>query len=160
MNDALLAFWRRPLQWLRARLAGLTGQVPNDREDAGRWGEAVAADWLRRQGYTILGRRVRPNRRDELDLVARRGDTLVFVEVKTRRSERFGRPAAAVDRRKRHSLCRAAARYLRRLRYPALFYRFDVIEVVGRQDETPVIRHIEDAFRPDPRRFRATPPRP
>jgi putative endonuclease len=90
---------------------------------------------------------VRPNRRDELDLVARRDDTLAFVEVKTRRGEGFGRPAAAVNRRKRHSLCRGAAAYLRRAGHPALFYRFDVIEVVGRPGATPVIRHIEDAFR-------------
>ena len=57
---------------------------------------------------------------------------MVFVEVKTRRSESFGRPAMAVGPHKRRRLCRAAAAYLRRSGYPARFYRFDVIEVIGR----------------------------
>ena len=114
--------------------------------DAGRWGEQVAATWLARRGYDLVGRRVRPNRRDEIDLVARRGRQWVFVEVKTRRSEAFGRPAAAVDARKRHALCRAAAHYLRRL--PKAPFRFDLIEVVGHRDSSvpPVIRHYENAF--------------
>jgi len=120
--------------------------------DAGRWGEQVAAKWLKRQGYDIVGRRVRPNRRDEIDLVVRRGGQLVFVEVKTRRSEFFGRPVAAVDARKRHALCRAAAAYLRRTGYPRGCYRFDVVEVVGEPgDDEPVVRQIEDAFRFPPR---------
>ncbi len=137
----------RILEFLGLMPAGRRRRAGALQPDAGRWGEAEAAAWLRHQGYTILGARVRPNRRDELDLVARRKDTLVFVEVKTRRSEEFGRPAAAVNRRKRHSLCRAAAAYLRRAGHPALFYRFDVIEVIGRPGATPVIRQIEDAFR-------------
>ena len=75
---------------------------------------------------------------------------LVFIEVKTRRSEQFGRPAAAVDARKRHSLCRAAAAYLRKAGYPDGSYRFDVVEVVGEPDRSdPAVRHIEDAFRFD-----------
>ena len=120
--------------------------------DAGRWGEQVAATWLARHGYDIIGRRVRSNRRDEIDLVARRGRQWVFVEVKTRRSEAFGRPAAAVDARKRHALCRAAAAYLRRAGYPEGCYRFDVIEVVGVPGAgEPVVRQIEDAFRFEPR---------
>jgi putative endonuclease len=120
--------------------------------DAGRWGEQVAAKWLSRHGYQILGRRVRPNRRDELDLVVHGGGHYVFVEVKTRRSERFGRPAAAVNARKRHALCRAAAAYLRKAGYPRGCYRFDVVEVIGEPGlADPVVRHIEDAFRFEPR---------
>ena len=83
---------------------------------AGLWGEEQAAKFLEGRGYRILGRRVRVGRRDEIDLVARAGETLVFVEVKTRRGEDFGRPAEAVDRDKRRALSRAAIRYLRRLR--------------------------------------------
>ncbi len=138
-------------RWSRARPG-------RGERDAGRWGEQVAAKWLARHGYEILGRRVRPNRRDEIDLVARRERQWVFVEVKTRRSEAFGRPAAAVDARKRRALCRAAASYLRRAGYPAGCYRFDVVEVVGAPDaDEPIVRHIEDAFRFETRyRFPAT----
>jgi len=113
----------------------------------GLWGEAQAAAHLEQQGYRLLGRRVRLGVRDELDLIARDRESLVFVEVKTRGSEAFGRPRAAVDRRKRHALCRAAIRYLRRLRPPPPYFRFDVVEVIGRPfGPPPLIRHIENAF--------------
>ncbi len=121
--------------------------------EVGRWGEAQAEDYLRRAGYEVLGRNVRPNRHDELDLVVRKGDVLVFVEVKTRGREGLARPSRAVDRAKRHALNRAAAAYLRQARYPDLFYRFDVVEVLGQPEEgAPLVRHLEDAF-PFERRF-------
>ena len=114
---------------------------------AGRWGEAQAERALRERGFKILGRRVRVGRRDELDLVARDGGTLVFVEVKTRASEAFGSPAAAVDRAKRHALSRAAVRYLQALPNPRVPFRFDVVEVVGAPDAgPPVVRHLSNAF--------------
>jgi putative endonuclease len=129
-----------------------------DREDlaphlrTGQWGEQQARKALRKKGYRILGHRVRVGRRDELDLVARDGEVLVFVEVKTRASEDFGRPRSAVNRAKRAKLSRAATRYLKRLRERPPYFRFDVVEVVGRQDEgTPEVRHIENAFTLDPR---------
>ena len=112
----------------------------------GLWGERQAAEFLKARGYRILGRRVRVSLRDELDLVARQGEILVFVEVKTRQTEAFGRPLVSVDRRKKHVLSRAAIRYLQQLKAPVMF-RFDVVEVIGRDgDECPVIRHIENAF--------------
>ena len=113
----------------------------------GEWGERAAARALRRKGLRILGRRVRVGDRDELDLVARDGEVLVFVEVKTRKTEDFGAPISAVDRRKRHALSRAAVRYLRDRRYPPVNLRFDVVEVLGSEgDKTPEIRHVENAF--------------
>jgi len=113
----------------------------------GAWGEERAAEYLEAHGYTVIGRNVRPDRRDELDIVARIGETLVFVEVKTRRREAFGRPMRAVDRGKRHALNRAAAAYLRKAGFPKLYYRFDVIEVLGQpEDGEPLIRHLDDAF--------------
>jgi putative endonuclease len=85
--------------------------------------------------------------RDEIDIVARDGETLVFVEVKTRKAESFGRPLAAVDRRKRHVSSRAAVRYVKRLRWRPAYFRFDVVEVIGSEGELhPVLRHIENAF--------------
>ncbi len=119
----------------------------------GAWGEGVAASFLEHEGYRIIGRNVRPDRRDEIDIIARIRDSLVFVEVKTRAYEDFGSPASAVDGDKRHALNRAAAAYLRKAGYPDLFYRFDVIEVIGQPDEGETeIRHIEDAF-PFEKRF-------
>jgi len=120
----------------------------------GEWGEEHSARFLSDGGYRILARNVRPDRRDEIDIVARYENTLVFVEVKTRADESFGSPITAVDRSKRHALNRAAAAYLKKAGYPDLFYRFDVIEVVGTPEGgEPLIRHIENAF-PFERRYR------
>ena len=110
----------------------------------------MAAETLRNEGYKILGKRVRM-RRDEIDLVAACDvgggvEIIVFVEVKTRRSDWFGGGKAALDKRKRHALCRAAARYLRRM--PRTPFRFDVVEVVGEMEDVmpPRVRHFENAF--------------
>lgn len=125
---------------------------PNDSQATGRWGEKHARRDLKRRGMKVLGSRVRPGGRDEIDIVARDRDVLVFVEVKTRASEVFGRPADAVDRDKRRILSRAAVRYMQRLRDPRVNFRFDVVEVVGRMSAgDPEIRHIENAFQLDRR---------
>jgi putative endonuclease len=117
----------------------------------GEWGEECAAVFLREKGYRILGRRVRVGRRDEIDILARQGEVLVFVEVKTRRNEDFGRPMDSVDAGKRHALSRAAIRYVSRLRRVPCF-RFDVVEVIGESGgDDPVLRHIERAFELDRR---------
>ena len=116
---------------------------------AGAWGEQLAADFLKKNGYQILGKNVRFGSRCELDLVVRSPapDTLVFVEVKTRSSEEFGRPISFVDRSKRRAMGRAAMRYLHRIKAKPARIRFDVVEVVGSPDaENPVVRHIENAF--------------
>jgi putative endonuclease len=113
----------------------------------GAWGEKQAARMLRKKRYRILGKRVRVGAREEIDLVARDGDVLVFVEVKTRAREDFGRPADAVDRKKRQMLSKAAVHYLKRLRYPPVYFRFDVVEVIGNEGEgQPRVHHIENAF--------------
>ncbi len=114
----------------------------------GVWGESVAEAELRGKGYRTVSRRVRIGRRDEIDLVMQAGDLLVFVEVKTRANEDFGRPAQAIKQRKRHALSRAARHYLQRLRKRPRYYRFDVVEVIGSpgNPEPPVVRHIEAAL--------------
>lgn len=127
---------------------------PSAEHAAGAWGEKTAEIFLIKSGFRILGRRVRIGDRDELDLVARDGDVLVFVEVKTRGSESFGRPVAAVNPQKRHYLSRAAVRYLQRLKTRPEAFRFDVVEVIGAPaDPRPEIRHIRNAF-PLDRRYR------
>jgi len=117
----------------------------------GAWGEAQAARWLRRElGWKILAQNVRYGPRLELDIVARQKEpsVLVFVEVKTSRSERHGRPYDRVDDAKRRAQSRAALRYLRELKVPVPHIRFDVVEVVGFSEnaEAPVIRRIENAY--------------
>jgi putative endonuclease len=88
----------------------------------------------------------------EIDLVCRDREVLVFVEVKTRTSEEFGRPAAAVDRAKRRRIIRAAIAWLRMLDLPDIAFRFDIVEVVTGPDAG--IRHIENAFHlPEPYRY-------
>lgn len=117
----------------------------------GRWGESVAERFLRRQGYACVGRRVRVGR-DELDLIVRRKNQVIFVEVKTRADEAFGRPVEAVDRAKRAKLSRAAVRWLMALRAKPEFIRFDVVEVIGQPGgPPPKIGHIENAFTLDER---------
>ena len=98
---------------------------------------------MKQAGYKIIGRRVRVGKHDEIDLIARHGDTMVFVEVKTRRNEVYGRPAAAVNREKRRRLSRAAVTFLQKRKLRPPYIRFDVVEVI---EEPFEIRHIENAF--------------
>lgn len=117
------------------------------RTDHGKWGEKVAAKMLKDKGFRILGERVRFGSREELDIVARDGNVLVFVEVKTRQNEDFGRPVSAVDRKKQKLLSRAAVRYLKKLKNPRVYFRFDVVEVIGSPGgDNPEVRHIRNAF--------------
>lgn len=124
------------------------------RQQTGLWGEREAEYYLKAKGYKILGRRIHIGARDEIDLVARSGNSLVFIEIKTRADEAFGRPFTAVDREKRFRLARAAVRYLKRLKTQPADFRFDVVEIIGNQTGSKtVIRHIENAF-PLPKNFR------
>jgi len=114
----------------------------------GLWGENLAEQHLKDKKYRIIGRRVLVGKRDELDIIARSpDDVLVFIEVKARANELFGRPFSAVDRRKRKILSRAALRYMMRLKSKPDYFRFDVVEVIGTPEQkSPTIRHIENAF--------------
>lgn len=112
----------------------------------GRRGERMAADHLKTRGHKILHRNFRAPHGGEVDIVCRdkRHEELVFVEVKTRTHEEFGRPFDAVDRKKRRLILRGAMTWLRMLDMPDITFRFDVVEVV--MTEPPDIRHIENAF--------------
>ncbi|HET7237966.1 MAG TPA: YraN family protein [Terrimicrobiaceae bacterium] len=109
-------------------------------------GERLAANYLRNNRHKILYRNFRAPHGGEIDLVCRdkRHNELVFVEVKTRSSEDFGRPLAAVDRKKRRLILRGAMAWLKMLDMPDVVFRFDVIEVIM---SGPIeVRHIENAF--------------
>lgn len=107
--------------------------------------EEWAARILERRGYRILDRRYR-TRAGEIDLVARDGETVVFIEVKARGSSGCGRPAEAVDGRKRARLARAAGLYLAREGVAETPCRFDVVEVILDPAGRPAARIIRDAF--------------
>ncbi|MBM3890295.1 MAG: YraN family protein [Verrucomicrobia bacterium] len=113
----------------------------------GERGERAAARHLRRQGYKILTRRY-AGKHGEIDLVAREGEVLAFVEVKTRASDQFGDAAAAVDREKQQHLASCAREYLRLLGNPRIPVRFDVVEVYMDDDarQPREVRLIRGAF--------------
>jgi len=112
----------------------------------GTRGEKLAAQHLRRQGFKILYRNFRGRTGGEIDLVCRDRDTLVFVEVKTRTREDFGRPLEAVNRKKEHRISLGALAWLRLLGDPDIFFRFDVVEVLIASGEAPRIELIRNAF--------------
>ncbi len=107
-------------------------------------GEKAATQYLKQQGMKLLVPRYRC-RHGEVDLVMRDGDTLVFVEVKTRKSEEFGDPSEAVTFEKQKHVSKVALDYLRRLRNPEIPVRFDIVEVVVEENGAKC-HHIPNAF--------------
>ena len=101
---------------------------PDDRAELGHWGENLAARELRRRGYELLDRNVRVAR-GEIDLVARDAGTLVFVEVKTRRSGPFGLAREAVTSTKAVRLTRLGLEYLARHGLQDVDWRIDVVAI-------------------------------
>lgn len=110
-----------------------------------REGENLAASFLERQGYAIVARNAR-TRWGEVDLVARDAATWVFVEVKTRRSERFGLGAEAVTFHKQRHIIRMAQILLARYQAWEAPVRFDVVEVTFRAGHEATLRHLSIAF--------------
>lgn len=112
----------------------------------GRHGEARARAHLVERGWTIAAQNYRFGRR-EVDIVARRGDLVAFVEVKTRAGGGYGAPEEAVTRLKRREIEIVAREYLHRHGMRDVDVRFDVISVtVGRTER---LEHLEDAWRPE-----------
>jgi putative endonuclease len=117
------------------------------RQRLGESGEDTACRALEARGYRILARRYR-TRLGEIDVVARDGGCVVFVEVKTRRGGSFGDPAAAVTAEKQRRLALMAADYLARHRLHRAPARFDVVAVLADRDDGPRVELFADAFRP------------
>jgi putative endonuclease len=117
-------------------------------EGFGDRGERAAARYLRAKGYRILQTQMR-NRFGEIDLIALDGETIVFVEVKTRAGDDHGEPFEAVNAEKQRRLTNAALAYLKRRRLLERRARFDVVSVVWPAGfQKPEIRHFENAFEP------------
>jgi len=115
------------------------------RQTLGEQGEALACCELRRRGYAILARRFR-TRFGEIDIIARDGDALVVVEVKTRRTAGYGGAVAAVGYRKQRRLVNMARSYLAGLSGPEPAIRFDVVGVTLAEGAKPAVEVVVDAF--------------
>ena len=111
-----------------------------NKREFGAEGEGQAREFLARKGAKILEMNYR-RPTGEIDIIAKRGKTLLFVEVKRRSSLRYGRPSEAVDRQKQAHILRTAQLYLRENRLEDAPVRYDLIEILPGE-----IRHIENAF--------------
>lgn len=113
----------------------------------GAWGEAIAAEVLRRKGFSLCTRNYR-SRYGEIDLIVQNAEYLVFVEVKLRKNSNYGAAREFVDARKQGRLRQTALLWLEE-HETELQPRFDVIEIYapdGMRTSRPAVRHIEDAF--------------
>jgi putative endonuclease len=118
--------------------------MPDRRQRYGEAGEALAARLLRRQGYRILETNYRTPL-GEIDLIARERDTIVFVEVKARRSPHFGHPKTAVTALKQRKLSMVALYYLKTTGQSSVKARFDVVAISG-GTERPEVEVVRNAF--------------
>ena len=116
--------------------------------ELGKWGEEMAAEYLQQKGYRIIERDWRSGARD-IDIIAQAPDlsTLVFVEVKTRKSEVLMRAADAVNPTKARNIALSANNYVKMSHVDALL-RFDIITIVGTNAQNMKLEHIIDAFNP------------
>ncbi len=128
------------LDWLRHKARKRRWSAD---QATGRRGEDLAHRFLRKQGYVIISRNYRARSGNgEIDLIAREGTTLVFVEVKTRHSAEFGAPERAIGEEKQIAFFRTAREFCRRANADMAQARFDTISIV--LDRPPVIRHISN----------------
>lgn len=118
----------------------------SNRKEIGKYGERLAALKLIKEGYKILERNYWAERDNELDIIASKDDTIVFVEVKTKMHGDFGDPESWVTEAKQNQIANAAKYYITANIPDAGEYRFDVM-ALNINSKTPQINHITDAFR-------------
>jgi putative endonuclease len=119
--------------------------MSEQRQALGKWGEEQAVQYLRNQGLKILERNFRTPV-GEIDIVAQSRKELLFVEVKTRRGDRFGLPQEAVGVRKQRQIIRTAQWYLQQKGGGKLQPRFDVVAILCQSDKAVKIQHLPNAF--------------
>ena len=141
LADLVSRVFRGWIAWLRGQEV-VSGDA---RKPLGRQGEDVAARYLKRQGYRILERN-RYLGRNEIDIIAQEGDTVAFVEVRTRRVRDEVYPEDTVGPTKQRQIRRAAERYISQYGDENLYYRFDVVGVILPEDGEPEISLYRDAF--------------
>jgi putative endonuclease len=117
----------------------------NIRQLLGQHGESKASTYLKKKGYKIITTNSRC-RYGEIDIIAQNDEFVVFIEVKTRTSKKFGGPAAAVDLRKQIQISKTAHHYLAGQGNEEIDARFDVISVLTHKGKATEIEHIVDAF--------------
>jgi putative endonuclease len=127
---------------LKARFAG---KATPEHLRRGALGERAAKKFLQSAGLKFLAANFRSDH-GEIDLIFRDDDCLCFIEVKTRSSEEWTRPADAVDARKKKLLSQTALDYLKLLNNPQVKFRFDIVEVLLRDGEVREVRHLPNAF--------------
>ena len=110
-------------------------------------GETLAAKHLKCAGYRILERNAKLGK-FEIDIIAQEGDTIAFVEVKTRRTNTFLEPEANVTPTKQKHICRAASIYINRRNDPTMYYRYDIVSVVLPDEGEPKVTIFKNAFTP------------
>ncbi len=119
------------------------------KKEFGAYGEETACDYLFNTGYSIIERNF-TCKVGEIDIIAmdhsQKEDELVFVEVKTRSDNKYGRPAEAVNEFKKRHLYKAAEYYLMINHLESIFCRFDVIEILNEYYEPLQINHIKNAI--------------
>jgi putative endonuclease len=142
MNTGLVRF----IADLSNRWRSRSSSSPPPHLRLGKRGENLACQFLRKNGYKILYRNFRGRTGGEIDVVCRDRDTLVFVEVKTRTGEDFGRPFEAIDRDQRKRISRGGLAWLRLLDDPDILFRFDVVEVIIAEGAEPRLELIQNAF--------------
>jgi len=130
--------------WARIKSV-FAGKAAPEHLRRGTLGEMAAKKHLQKRGLKFLCANYR-SARGEIDLVFRDDDCLVFVEVKTRSSEDWTRPAAAVNARKRRLLSQCALDYLQLLKNPKVKVRFDIVEVLLNEGRVKEIRHLPNTF--------------
>ena len=115
-------------------------------KNLGKEGERIAVEYLRKKGYRVIEENYR-TRRGEIDIICEQRGSVIFVEVKTRKSMSFGRPEEAVDSRKRKKMAEIALDYLTKKHLNGrVDCRFDVVAITEKSPR--IVNHIVDAFRP------------
>ena len=120
-------------------------RMVDTRKKLGNRGEKIAANFLRKQGYRIIEKNYH-SRLGEIDIVANEGESIVFVEVKTRRSTDFGLPEEALSYDKRRRLSKLALGYLAHRRIKDTNCRFDVVSILMDNNRANNIKLIKNAF--------------
>lgn len=109
----------------------------------GKWGEEIAASYLTQRGYDVVARNVRTPY-GEIDIVAKQSETIIFVEVKTRTSDKMGLPEESITARKRQHMLSAAEHYAAENEID--HWQIDVIAIEGKPGSTPKITYFENAI--------------